>query len=91
MDWSIFGTAFFTALIAELGDKTQLASMALSSQTTATGSVLLGSLLGLSVSATVGIFLGRYMGAALNPQLIHWASGLLFIGVGVWILAFKHA
>jgi putative Ca2+/H+ antiporter (TMEM165/GDT1 family) len=87
MDWTIFSTAFFTALISEMGDKTQIAGMALSSRTMSTGSVLLGTLLGLSLAASLSVLLGRFIGSSLNPAMIRWASGALFICMGIWILS----
>ena len=89
MDWAIFGTAFITSLIAEMGDKTQLANMALSSRTSSTWSVASGAILGLSLATLIGIGVGRYLGASLNPLAMKWASGLLFIAVGAWILVSK--
>ena len=89
MDWAIFSTAFLTSLVAEMGDKTQLASMALSSRTASTGSVLLGSILGLSLATLLGIVVGRWLGTSLSPVIMKWASGLLFMVVGLSILVSK--
>lgn len=89
MDWEIFSTAFLSSLLAEMGDKTQLATMALSSRTSSTWSVLAGSLLGLSLATILGVAVGRYLGANLNPNVMKWSSGALFIAMGLWILAAK--
>lgn len=89
MDWEIFGTAFITSLVAEMGDKTQLANVALSSRTASTWSVAAGSILGLSLATLFGIGIGRYLGASLDPVIMKWASGALFIAMGIWILASK--
>lgn len=86
MDWAIFSTAFFTALFSEMGDKTQIAAMAISSRTLSTGSVLLGSLLGLCIAASLSILLGRFLGTSFNPVVVRWISGALFIVMGIWIL-----
>jgi len=48
-----------------------------------------GSILGLSLATLFGIAVGRYLGASLNPLIMKWASGALFIAMGVWILASK--
>ena len=91
MDWAIFSTAFITSLVAEMGDKTQLANMALSSRTSSTWSILAGSILGLSLATILGVLVGRVLGASLNPVIMKWFSGLLFVGMGAWILASKPA
>jgi putative Ca2+/H+ antiporter (TMEM165/GDT1 family) len=89
MDWKIFMTTFLTTLISEMGDKTQIATMSISSQTKSTGSVIAGAILGLCIAATFGILVGRFLGNALNPQVVRIGSAVLFIGIGLWVLFVK--
>ncbi len=87
MDWKIFGSTFVTIFIAEMGDKTQFAALAASSRSTHTFSVWLAVVLGLGLAGTLGVFGGKILGDFLNPQMLRWVSGGLFIAVGVWVLA----
>jgi putative Ca2+/H+ antiporter (TMEM165/GDT1 family) len=89
MDWKIFSSTFVLIFLAEIGDKTQFAALAASSQTKATVSVLLGVVCALAVAGTIGVMLGRGLGNVLNPQFIKWTSGVIFMGVGLWILMSK--
>ncbi len=86
MDWKIFTTTFVTIFIAEMGDKTQFAALAASSQSRSTWTVLLAVVLALSLAGTLGVIFGRVLGSVLDPNILRWVSGLLFIGVGVWVL-----
>lgn len=79
----------FTAIfVAELGDKTQLATLSFA---TKYGWVkaFLGSVLALAVVNLVGAFLGDRIGHFLPTELIQKGAGLLFIAFGLLILAGK--
>jgi putative Ca2+/H+ antiporter (TMEM165/GDT1 family) len=89
MDWKVFGTTFVTIFIAEMGDKTQFAAMAASSSSKSTLSVLLAVVLALSLAGIIGVVAGRILGSFLDPALMKWVSGIMFISVGVWILLAK--
>jgi putative Ca2+/H+ antiporter (TMEM165/GDT1 family) len=89
MDWKLFATTFTTIFIAEMGDKTQFAALAASSQTRSTWTVLLAVVLALSLAGTVGVLGGRFLGAVIDPQSLRYISGSLFIAVGLWVLLSK--
>lgn len=89
MDWKIFASTFVTIFLAEMGDKTQFAALAASSQTKSTMSVLLAVVLALALAGTLGVLFGRYLSELLNPVTMKWISGGLFIAAGIWILSGK--
>lgn len=86
MDWRVFLTTFMTIFVAELGDKTQFAAVAASSGSSSKMSVLLGVVLALAVAGTLGVAAGSLLGELLNPNMMRWVSGSLFILIGCWIL-----
>jgi putative Ca2+/H+ antiporter (TMEM165/GDT1 family) len=58
MDWKIFTTAFITLFLAELGDKTQLAVITMTSSTESKISVFLGASLALIAVTLIGVVFG---------------------------------
>lgn len=91
MDWNAFASAFTLIFVAELGDKTQLAALGLSSTSPSTGSVLLGSVLGISLATVLGVLAGRWLGQRLNPRHLRLAGGALFLALGVLLLVRRGA
>lgn len=90
MDWKIFISTFITIFIAEMGDKTQFAAMAASSQSKSTLSVLLAVVLALVLAGSLGVLFGKVLGSWLNPTLMRFLSAGLFILMGLWILLAKN-
>ena len=90
MDWKIFASTFLTIFLAEMGDKTQFAALAASSQTKSTTKVLLAVVLALGLAGALGVIFGRFLGNFLNPQIMRYVSGALFILVGIWVLTTKN-
>ncbi|GGI86167.1 UPF0016 family membrane protein [Shewanella gelidii] len=78
-------TTFMMIFLAELGDKTQLAVITLST-THRPLAVWLGATLALATSALMGIYAGRKLLARLNINLLHRISGLFFIGLAILLL-----
>ena len=86
MDWKTFGTTFVTIFLAEMGDKTQFVALAASARTRSTAAVLAAVILALALASILGVLAGRILGQWLNPSVMRWVSGLLFVVVGIWIL-----
>ena len=86
MDWRMFATAFATVFLAELGDKTQLATLSLAAGARSPLSVFAGAALALLAASGAGVFAGTLLGRALPEALIRRAAGVAFIGVGAWML-----
>ncbi len=71
------------AFLAELGDKTMLAVIALSSSLAAPAAVFLGASLGLAVVAIASVALGRVLKRHMKARWLRVISGVLFVAAGV--------
>jgi putative Ca2+/H+ antiporter (TMEM165/GDT1 family) len=80
---SIFLTSMGTFLLAELGDKTQVATLALAAAYHNLPAIITGSTLGMLVVNVPGIFLGKLFADRLPLRAIHYTSGALMIVLGV--------
>lgn len=89
MNWSVFSATFVTIFLAELGDKTQFAAIAVSAQSRSTLAVLLGTVLALCCAGTLGVALGAVVGKWIDPSKMKYVSGSVFILMGIWILLKK--
>ena len=82
--FSPFWTVTVAFFMAEMGDKTQLATIALAVRYNAIITVWLGTTLGMMVSDAVGILVGNVMGKRLPERIIKWAAALTFIVFGCY-------
>lgn len=88
MDLKLFATVFGTIFIAELGDKTQLATVLYASDAAHPKlTVFAASAAALILSSALGVLAGSFVAEYVNPRAIRWIAGLGFIAVGLWILA----
>ena len=82
-------STFATVFVAELGDKTQLATLALSGgqdSTSARLAVFAGSALALVAAAGLGVLAGGFVAKFASPQLLGRIGGVLFVAMGAWML-----
>jgi putative Ca2+/H+ antiporter (TMEM165/GDT1 family) len=77
------GGAFF---LAELGDKTMLATITLATQHGWFG-VWIGSTVGMVAADALAILVGRLLGRRLPEKLIKWGAAALFVVFGIWLIA----
>jgi putative Ca2+/H+ antiporter (TMEM165/GDT1 family) len=77
-----FLTAFVTVLLAELGDKTQLATLALAAGGHARWLVFLGAALALIVSSAVAVLVGSALGQVVPALWLRRGAGALMHGRG---------
>lgn len=89
MDWKIFGTAFLTLFLAELGDKTQLAVMTMSANTESKISVFLGAALALIVVTLIGVLVGGVLNQYIPTEWLQRIVAVAFIVIGVLMLLGK--
>lgn len=84
MDWKIFATVFATVFLAELGDKTQLATMLFASdRSVSKWTVFAASSVALVCAAAVGVLAGALLGELINPRILHYIAGVGFVLVGI--------
>jgi putative Ca2+/H+ antiporter (TMEM165/GDT1 family) len=82
-----YGVVFVSVLLAELGDKTQLATMLFASDTALSRWGVLAAAAGaLIVSTAVAVVAGTLLGAWLSPRHLKLAAGVGFVAIGAWIL-----
>ena len=82
---SIFLTSFTTIFIAELGDKTQLATLMLSAESGKPMIVFLGSSFALLCSSIVGVVIGKWLSKKISKEKFALFTGILMTLVSVWI------
>ncbi len=85
---AIFST-FILVFIAELGDKTQLATMLISAKSKSIVPVFIGASLALVCSSAMGVFAGTYLSKYVPPLYIQNTAGVLFLLMGILILSGK--
>ncbi|WP_255440975.1 TMEM165/GDT1 family protein [Synechococcus sp. HK01-R] len=78
-------STFTTVFLAELGDKTQLATLLLSAQSGQPWLVFLGAAMALICSSLVGVLVGRWLSQVLPPERLEQMAGLLMVGLGLWL------
>ena len=86
MDWKIFIATFGTIFLAELGDKTQLATLAFASAQRSFWSVFIGSALALVLTSLLATLLGHTLSRWLPRQYVGLGAGLLFILIGALLV-----
>ena len=82
---SIFVTSFTTIFIAELGDKTQIATLMLSAESGHPIVVFLGSALALICSTIVGVLIGKWISTKIPTQRFSLFAGILMTLISIWI------
>jgi putative Ca2+/H+ antiporter (TMEM165/GDT1 family) len=87
MDWKILSTVFVSVFIAELGDKTQLATMLFASDKDASKlTVFAGASLALILTSAIGVLVGSVVSQYVSEKYLHYLAGIGFIAIGVWTL-----
>jgi Ca2+/H+ antiporter, TMEM165/GDT1 family len=86
MDLKMLATTFGMIFLAELGDKTQLATFCMSADCNSTWTVFIGSAAALVLSSFIAAFLGEYLSRFINPLHVKILGGIFFLVVGGWML-----
>ena len=82
-----FLSVFLTVFLAEIGDKTQLATMLFASEAKVSKWVVFaGSALALVLAAAIGVLVGAQIERFVSPRTLKIVAGIGFIAIGVWTL-----
>ena len=87
MDWKMFATVFGTVFLAELGDKTQLATMLFASKSAVSlWTIFFGAAAALVLASAIGVAAGAAVSQYVSPRHLSYAAGVGFIVIGAWTL-----
>ena len=88
MDFKMLGTVFASVFIAELGDKTQLATLLFAAdREVSRWTVFAGAALALVTASAIGVAAGAALAQYINPRYLHYVAGAGFVAIGIWMLA----
>ena len=88
MDFKTLSTVFTAVFIAELGDKTQLATMLFASDKDASKlTIFAGAALALVVTSAIGVVAGSAISQYVSEKTLHYLAGIGFIAIGIGTLA----
>jgi putative Ca2+/H+ antiporter (TMEM165/GDT1 family) len=86
--WKAFFSVFVTVFLAEIGDKTQLATVLFAAEAkTSKWVIFAGSALALVLAAAIGVLVGAQLERFVSPRTLKIVAGIGFIAIGVWTIA----
>jgi len=83
MDWKVFTATFAAIFVAELGDKTQLAAISMTSKTGKPIMVFVGAVLALALVTLIGVLVGEGLTKAVPMEYIEKGAAAMFVVIGV--------
>lgn len=86
MDPRLFLSTFFAVFLAEMGDKTQLATMSLAAEGSSRWTVFAASALALVAASALAVLAGEAITRVVSPIWIKRGAGLLFVILGLLML-----
>ena len=86
MDWQLLGLSFITVFLAEIGDKSRLAAIALSGSSRSPRAVFLGSVSALILASLVGVLIGEGAAQILPTRLLKALAAIGFALLSLRIL-----
>ena len=87
MDLKILVTVFASVFVAELGDKTQLATLIFSAEQAANRlAVFIAASSALVVATAIGVLAGGAVAQYVSPVVLKYAAGTGFIAIGLWTI-----
>jgi putative Ca2+/H+ antiporter (TMEM165/GDT1 family) len=87
MDWKLLFTVFSTIFVAEIGDKTQLATLLYASGVEVSKlTVFLGAALALILTSALGMLAGSALAQYVDAKYLAWVAGIGFIAGGIWTI-----
>ena len=81
--FGVFGATLVTFFLAEMGDKTQVATVAMAAHYQDAWKVVAGTTLGMMIADVPAVFLGDKLSAKLSLKWLHAAAALVFAALGV--------
>jgi putative Ca2+/H+ antiporter (TMEM165/GDT1 family) len=87
MDWRTLATVFVSVFVAEMGDKTQLATLLFASdREVSKWMIFLGASLALVAASGIGVMVGGVLSNYVDEKHLHYFAGAGFVIIGIWTL-----
>ena len=83
----IFTSTFFAVLLAELGDKTQMATLLMSAQSQTPWIVFLGAGTALISTSLLGVLVGRWLAKRVSAKTLETATGTILLLIAVMLFS----
>ena len=88
--WRTFFTVLATVFLAEIGDKTQLATMLFAAKgETSKWVVFAAASLALVLAAALGVLVGGVVERFVSPRTLKIVAGAGFVAIGIWTIVSK--
>ena len=84
--FGVFGTTLVAFFLVEMGDKTQIATVALAAKYSALASVVAGTTAGMMLANVPAVLLGEVAARKLPMRLVHGIAAAIFLALGVSVL-----
>ena len=85
--WGAFATSAISFFLVEIGDKTQIATVALAARFHSVFAVATGATIGMMLADIPAVFLGEAATKVIPVRYVRWGAAAIFAGLGVWVLA----
>lgn len=85
--YGVFGTTLATFFLAEMGDKTQIATVALAAKYSSLFAVVAGTTIGMLIANVPAVLLGDKVASKVPMKVVHGVAALLFVLLGILTLA----
>jgi putative Ca2+/H+ antiporter (TMEM165/GDT1 family) len=89
MDFKVLLTTFGMIFLAELGDKTQLATLAFAAESKSRLAVFLGAVGALLLTSLLAVIFGSAVSRLIPASYVKSGAAVLFILLGLWMLLFQ--
>lgn len=87
MEWKLFLTVFGSIFLAEMADKTQIATMLFAADRQISKlTVFLAATLALAATTAIAVAAGSALSQVINPRLVSLFAGSGFVLIGLWII-----
>jgi len=84
--WGVFATTLVAFFVVEIGDKTQIATVALAAKYASLTAVVAGTTLGMMLANVPAVLLGEVAARKLPMRLVHGIAAAIFLVLGVLVL-----
>jgi putative Ca2+/H+ antiporter (TMEM165/GDT1 family) len=84
--FGVFGATFILFFLAEMGDKTQIATVALAAHFHSPIGVVIGTTLGMLIANVPAVLLGNNLLQKIPMKIFRWVAAAIFVSIGLWTL-----